>query len=540
MFREIRKNQSGQFVKVSSIVVILLLLIAGSSVGMVWVHAASAAPILQHGPTLLSGSAKAKEPAVSTSANGQYVYVAWTEGSSGIYFTASNNSGATFSSPIKISTVKGSASFPVMVTGDGYETVTPGYVYVAWAQSVSAGVLQIFVATSSKNGAPGSWTTTQVSSAGGITPAIAAAGPNVYVTWNQNSACPVTALNPLNSTTGLGIFDCIYVDRSSNNGTTWPTANRIELNPTTGGEAQVVATGNYAYVVADLQYFSSFNVTASNWNGNGTTPTGWTQPVQYYYYYTYDPSSPSTPCPLSLTLPPGCLLSFGREPWVAASGLNVYVTWEAVNLSSTKALYSDYGMTSTNGGITWYPGTCNALTCPDKNLTAATLPPAINNATQQAPFSVSKQAPDTWEPENVAFGTTAFLTVHSLQGQGVFVSSTTNNGSSWSAPYQVNKGMTGTSAFGHVFTSDGVNVWVMWGQKISAKSSVWNAYVSYSGNSGGTWSAPLDISNNAAGVAAGNQDVTLFWVSSIGTTCYAVWTYTNGATSQVMFSSITG
>jgi len=214
------------------------------------------------------------------------------------------------------------------------------------------------------------------------------------------------------------------------------------------------------------------------------------------------------------------------------------MTWEAFNLSSTSALYSDYGVTSTDGGVTWYPGTCNVVTCPGAKLT--TFPPVITNPTQQAQFSVSKQAPDTWEPENAAFGSSAFLTVHSLQGQGVFMSSTTNDGSSWTKPVQVNPGMKGTSAFAHVFTSDGSNVWVMWGQKKTGSSSVWNAYVSYSSNSGTTWSAPLDMSNNAAGVAAGNQDVSLFWMSSIGATCYAIYTYTNGGTSQVWFTSVTG
>ncbi len=260
-------------------------------------------------------------------------------------------------------------------------------------------------------------------------------------------------------------------------------------------------------------------------------------PSRTYYYYTYDPSSPSTSCPLSVSPPTGCLLSFGREPWVAASGLDVYITFEAVNLSSSAALYSDYGITSTDGGITWYPGTCNAVTCPGSQLTS--LPPVITTPAQQAQFSVSKQAPDTWEPENAAFGSSAFLTMHSLHNQGVYVSSTTNNGSSSDTPYEVNTGMKGTSAFGHIFTSDGVNVWVMWGQKTGSPST-YNAYVAYSGNSGTSWSAPLDISNNAVGTAAGNQDVTLFWVSSIGSTCYAVWTYSNGGTSQVMFASITG
>jgi hypothetical protein len=519
--------------KVSGLVILLLLLLGVGYATPTFVHATSG-PTIQFGPTVLSGSAtNAKEPAVSTSSNGQYVYVAWTQGSQGIYFTVSSNGGSTWSSPLKISTTRGSAQFPVMITGDGYESVNQGDVYVSWAQTVSQ-ALQIFVASSTDNGVPGSWTVKQVSTAGGITPALAAAGSDVYVTWNQNSACPVTSLNPLNETTGLGESACVYVDSSTNNGTTWSAP--VELNPSTGGEAQVVASGNYAYVVADLQYFSSYNVTNSTWDANTTSPTGWSTPIQYYYYYTYDPSSPSTSCPLSLTLPPGCLLSYGREPWVAASGLDVYLTWEAVNLSSTTGLYSDYGITSTDGGLNWYPGTCNSVTCPGSELTD--LPPTINNASQQVPFSVSKQAPDTWEPENVALNSTAFLTFHSLQGQGVFVTSTTNNGSSWSKPVQVNAGMKGTSAFGHIFTSDGTNVWVMWGQVKSP--SVWNAYVSYSGNSGGNWSAPLDISNNAAGVAAGNQDVTLFWVSSIGATCFAVYTYTSGGTSQVWFTSITG
>jgi len=76
----------------------------------------------------------------------------------------------------------------------------------------------------------------------------------------------------------------------------------------------------------------------------------------------------------------------------------------------------------------------------------------------------------------------------------------------------------------------------MWGQQIKSGSSTWNAYVSYSGNSGGSWSSPIDISNNAKGVAAGNTDVTGFNLSTSGTHCYAVWTYTNAGTSQIYFA----
>jgi hypothetical protein len=526
------KTDSGKLVKLSSLIVIVLLLVTGSSVGLIWVHAAGGTPTVQYGPTLLSSSiAKAKEPAVSSSANGQNVYVAWTQGGGGIYSTASSNGGSTWSKPLKISPKGGTAQFPVMDTGDGYQSPNAGDVYVAWAQTVS-GTLQIFAASSTNNGI--SYTTKQLSSGGGITPALASSVSDVYVTWYQDTPCPVTALNPLNTTTGTGQNGCIYVDSSTNNGGAWTTP--VELNPSSAGEAQVVASGSYAFVAADGQYFSSYGVTTSNWNGSGNTPTGWTMPMNVYGFYSYDPSSPSTSCN-SYPPPTGCLSSFGREPWIAASGLNVYMTWEALNLSSSTALYSDYGITSTDGGVTWYLGTCNAVTCPASKLT--TFPPVITTPAQQAQFSVSKQAPDTWEPENAAVGTSAFMTIHSLHNQGVYISSTANSGGSWSAPVEVNSALKGASAFPHIFTSDGMNVWVMWGQEIAKGSSTWNAYVSYSGNSGTSWSAPLDISNNVAGVAAGNQDVTLFWVSSIGTTCFAVWTYTNGATSEVMFASIT-
>jgi hypothetical protein len=527
----ITKIRYEKILKVSSFVVIALFLLAGMSLGILWVNAASSTPVIQYGPKVLSGSATdAKEPAVQTSANGQYVYVSWTEGSGGIYSSVSSNGGNTWSTPLKISKSGGTTQFPVMITGDGYETFNSGDVYVAWAQTVSK-VLQIFVASSTNNGA--SFKTAQVSTGGGITPALAASGSDVYVTWFQNTPCPVTALNPLNATTGTGQKGCIYVDSSTSNGGSW--SKSVELNPSSKGEAQVVAEGNDVYVTADGTYFSSYGVTTSNWDGNGTTLTGWTEPIQVYGFYSYDPTSPSTNCN-SFPPPTGCLTSFGREPWIAASGLDVYVTWEAVNLSSSTALYSDYGVTSTDGGVTWYPGTCNALTCSGSKLTV--FPPAITTAAQQAAFLQTGKERDVWEPENAAVGSSAFTTFHSLSGNAaIYVTSTSNNGGSWTAPVQVNTGLTGTSAYAHIFSSDGSNVWVLWGQVKSG--SVWNAYVSYSGNGGSSWSAPLDISNNAAGVAAGNQDVTLFWVASIGTTCFAVYTYTSGSTSQVWFTSIT-
>ena len=219
---------------------------------------------------------------------------------------------------------------------------------------------------------------------------------------------------------------------------------------------------------------------------------------------------------------------------MASSGLHVYVTFNAIDLSSNPSgtpIYRIYGLTSNDGGNTWYSGNS---TSPANNVTS--FPPVINSPADQQKFLMSGSIKTDWEPENVASGTNAFLTFHSLSNQGIYVRATTNAGSSWSPPKLVSS--TGsTSAFAHIFSSDGINVFLMWGQKISRTSSTWNAYVSYSADNGTNWSPPLDLSNNPVGVAAGNQDVTLFALSSNGVHCFAAWTFTNAGTSQINFAS---
>jgi hypothetical protein len=431
---------------------------------------------------LSNDTASAKQPAVSN--NGQNVYVAWTEGSGGIKFRASTDGGVTWTPPTtsaatKISTSSGctgSAAFPVMFTQ--FQSSTD--VAVAWSQGG-----QICAAVSTNNGGTFNKAHLSVSpSSGGITPAIAASGSDIYVTWYQTTpSCPVTKYVPANS-------GCIWVSTSTNDGASWGTP--VELNPSSNGEPQIVATGTNVYIAADGIYF----------DGSSNSGSTWGAPLNIY-----NQSSVSPACS------PFC---FGREPWVAANGNTVYIVWESSNPMQTTGSssdYRDYGRISSDGGKTWSP----PLSSPYGQLMTGTIK-------------------DDWEPENAAFGTNAVLTFHDLGNNGVYMSSTTNSGSSWSTPKLVSP--TGrTSSFPHVFTSDGTNDFVMWGQKISSGSSVWNAYVSYSSNSGSTWSSPIDISNNAVGVAAGNLDVTLFALSSNGIHCFAAWTYTNGATSQIYFAS---
>jgi hypothetical protein len=255
------------------------------------------------------------------------------------------------------------------------------------------------------------------------------------------------------------------------------------INPSSAGEAEIVATGSTVYLVADgISFTASYD--------NGTT---WSTPVNLY-------SVPRVPNSTSK--------NYGREPWITGVGNLTYSTWEAN--STIGSGYQDIGRVSTDGGQTWGPN--------------QTLTGTVNN---------------DWEPENIAFGTSVFMTFHNLGNQGIYVTSATGVNSvtpTWSSPHLLSPTKL-KSSFGHIFTSDGVNVFVMWGQQISSGSATWAAYIASSGDGGKTWSSPINISNNAVGVAAGNVDVTLFAMSSNGANCFAAWTYTNGGTSQIYFAS---
>ncbi len=418
---------------------------------------------------------KAQEPTVSN--NGQDVYVAWTEGSQGILFRASSNGGSTWtpstSSPGLRLSPKGGTA-QFPIMFTEYQSVNSGDVYVSWAQTVKQ-----------KNGS-------------NVLQIFAAASTNngkSFVTTQLSHNSTNDQITPAIAAYGSDVYvawysskvsyalpGAIYVASSTNNGQTWSAP--VDIYPfSTNGEAEIVATtGSNVYVMMDQSNFVYSHTAGGNWS-------------QYVPLYNYTRISGS--------------VNYAREPWVAGWGDLVYTTWEAN--ATTGVGYQDYGRVSTDGGATWGP--------------LQTISGAVKNS---------------WEPENIGYGNNSFTTFHSLGNQGVYMTSTTNASSenpNWSTPVEVNSGMSGTSSYGHVASSDGENVFVLWGQEIAKGSSVWNAYVSYSENSGSSWSSPIDISNNAVGVAAGNQDVTLFAVSSNGANCFATWTYTFGSTSQIYFVS---
>ena len=304
---------------------------------------------------------------------------------------------------LKVSPSGGSTQFPVMISADGYQNVSKGDVYVAWSQTVS-GILQAFVGVSNDNGT--SFKATQLSQLGGITPSIAAWGHDAYVSWYQNSNCP-----------NLNGSGCLWVSSSTNDGAMWSAP--LLLTKSSGGEEQLVASNHTAYFIADGVYFSATYNDGLNW----------TAPIVLYGIYLYGSGCPTLSSP--------CVYSFGREPWIAASGSNVYVTFNAIDLASppnasglgsSNPIYRIYGLTSNDNGSTWYSGNS---TNPSHQLT--TFPPVVTTPADQQKFLMSGAIKSDWEPENIAFGNNAVLTFHSVGNQGIYMMNTTNAGVSWVA-----------------------------------------------------------------------------------------------------------
>ncbi len=126
---------------------------------------AAGTPVFGSAVNLSHDSGKATEPAVSS--NGDNVYVAWTEGSGGLFFRASSDGGKIWVPPLtsaalKISNPGHTTQFPVMFTQN--QSVAGGTVLISWAQAVGSTGLQIFAAVSTNNGV--SFKTTQVSTRG--------------------------------------------------------------------------------------------------------------------------------------------------------------------------------------------------------------------------------------------------------------------------------------------------------------------------------------------------------------------------------------
>lgn len=386
---------------------------------------------------------------------GNNLYVAWTEGSHGILFRASSNGGSTWGTSIRLSSRGGTADYPIV-----YALGTD--VYVVWSQSVSD-VLQIFFAASTNSGSSFSAAqqlTSGDSVNGFITPVIAAAGSDVYIAYTGNGK---------NS----------YVIANDNNGAagSWTTAFYYSATH----EPQIAAEGTNAYAIADGVGIAVTNNAGKNWTVESS------------------------------------LQGEGDEPWVAASGQYVYVVSQTkTDDGNIHFFYSNnYGKA---GSWTSEPGVDIS-----GNLTD----------TWQPQLTVSG-----------SYLFVMFHDLSSPITNYAVMSS--NNGKTWSSPvaisgtdhavswaYQV-----ATTGCGGSYSCNGSAqyVFTVWSDKDNSTKSV--LFLSESSNYGSSWASAINVSNNSNGLAALNNDIADASIAANGATPFVVYQLVDSAgLSQVYFVS---
>lgn len=414
--------------------------------------------------------------------------------------SSSSSSSLTFSTPVNLSSNDGSkaANFP-WVTNIGSN------VYVAWTEG--GGGLRF---RSSLDGGT-TWSpaltspSAKLSIPGGTVqaPIVCANGSDVYVAWSQTVG-----------KTGLQVF----VAASTNHGASFSKAKQLSSgSPHDGWITPVCAAAeSYAYVAwindsPNQSWVSSSDDNGATWSvpfnyGHTREPEA-AALNQYGYIYsnrdltvTNNGGSTWKTVLLNLTLR-------GDEGQIAAAGPNVYITTQTKTPTGYIHLYysNDYAQ-----------------------------PHTFHNINDSTPT-----LPDSWEPMVAAYGDSAwFALIDHPGGPGanIYVYTTHNGGTTWSAPVSV-------SGTGHddnypftVSSSDGQNVFVGFTQEVS--SNYWVFRVGYSADGGNTWTpAPgLDVSQNSQGKAAFQNDLATGAISSFGSHCYATWEFVSGSGHQVQFS----
>ena len=394
-----------------------------------------------------------------------------------IFVATSTNNGTTWSAPAKLYTNGNSDSqedWDPQITTDSL-----GNWVAVWASSENlAGTAgtdwDVFVATSTNNG--NTWSTPALLNTNGNSDTEHDWEPQVTTDGAGNWVATWMSRENLNGTAGTD--DDIFVATSTNNGGTWSTPALLNSNGNTDtGWDQVpqVTTdgaGNWVAVWASSENLAGtagtdydiFVATSTNnggtWsapallNSNGTADTGWDQFPQ--------------------------VTTDGTGNWVA--------TWESgENLAGTAGTDLDvFVATSTNNGGTWSaPALLNSNGTSDTKI-------------DQAPQVTTDGAGNwvaTWESEENLAGTAG-------TDFDIFVATSKNNGDTWSTPALLNtNGNSDTLNDSYPqITTDGAGNWVAtWHSRENLNGTAGtddDIFVTTSLDNGGTWSTPTLLNSN--------------------------------------------
>lgn len=442
---------------------------------------------------------QAHYPWVSTS--GSNVYVAWTEEAHGIYIRTSSNNGLNWSPAMpaaatRLSPKGGTTSYPVMA-------VNGSNVYVVWTQSLtSGGNSEIFVATSNNYGVSFNTTasttdlTSTMTSYTSDIPYIAAYGNDAYVIWHSIATSSSA--------------QSVWVSSSTNSGQTWSAPTELDAKSGQADEPQIAAWGNYVYATWDRN--GAWFAYSSN---NGAT---WSTPVNL------NPGSKSVPAGLV------------REPWITASGSNVYVTWNDDSGYGTTlgTVYDPYIMVSNNNGLTWNQ----------------------NYSPKGVKLNLMPTSTSSWEIQAQAVGNSVYVIwrdhtpAYTTNGD-ILMMMSTNAGLTWtpalgttpmdvSDDNQITGWSNGIGVSGSTVAIAYMSDCVTGLQEPSPNSGSGDCgmMVSYSNNGGQSFYPEVNVSNDRTAGPITDVSSSNFAVS--GSNVYVTWQDEPQTTFQVYFSSTDG
>lgn len=410
-------NISKKFAALSSVVFFFLLFSSNAL-------ATSSALTVSTSINLSSDTYNANYPNIQNV--GSNVYVAWSEGSHGIWFKVSHDGGLSWSVSTRLSpTGVGSSQFP-LVAAVGTD------VYVVWSQAATT--IDIAVSTNSGDAfLPAVIVSGTI--ARSITPVVAAAENNVYVVWNGNGSS--------------------YLAFSKNNGLTWSNPFKYASGP----EPQVAAYGSSAYAIADT--FSRVNSAVYYTNNNGSTwsrsgTISGAEPWVSAYGSNVIVASESkgnqsvvriiTSTNFGHTFTPVRILSANvTNSWAPMTwifGNTEYVAWRT-NPGSARS--QEYVSTSTNAGVSW----------------STPLPIGISGRDNSWPVTVASTSSAAFIQWYVKAGTTS-----SSPWQAVAAEST-NNGSSWSQPLTLGRSLGESDVATSAISANGSTFYSVWTNAMS-------------------------------------------------------------------------
>jgi hypothetical protein len=406
----------------------------------------------------------------SVAASGSQVYVAWADdtpvsgsgGSYEVWLRASSNYGASFGSPIRISTNTGTSDDPSVAA-------IGSYAYVAWQDSTpvpgSGGWTEIWLRVSSNSGVSfGSPIRISSNAYASLYPSVAASGSNVYVAWED--ATPVS---------GSGTGYEVWMRVSSNNGASFGSAIRISWNTYDSVSPSVAASGSYVYVA-----WEDYTPVA----GSGTQPEIWLR------------ISSNSGVSFGSAIRMSTNIGSSANPSIAASGSYVYIAWQ----DSTPVPGS-----GDNRPEIWMRVSSNY---------GASLGSAIR---------MSTNAGNSYNPSVAADGSHVYVAwqddtpvTGSGTGYEVWLRASSNNGATFNSPIRIS-----TNTYDSVSPSvaaSGSYVYVAWEDytPVAGSGGEPEIWMRVSANSGTSFGSPVRLSSNAymslyPSVAASGNYVYVVW-----------------------------